>query len=147
MIIRFETNIPQTLRLKFVRGKEVEGQFGPQFLHALLPEGQAYLAPVVESKLAELEIRDGETVEICKREVRDNGKKRTEWQVQRAAGQPGATAPATNTPASTGAVRSTEQNQDIPTQLSMDRAMTMFLIAAGRSTREAEQVHGIRCSR
>ena len=142
MIIRYETNIPQRVTLKYAQGKEVEGQFGIQFLHGLLPEGQTYLSPVVEQKLAELEIRDGETVEICKREVREGNRKRTEWQVERVEGQKGsAPQPLRSSPDVSRQVEN-QQVQDIPSKLSMDRAMTMFLIAAGRSTREAEQVLG-----
>jgi hypothetical protein len=147
--VRFETNIPQRVTLKFAEGREVEGQFGAQFLPSLLPEGQVYFAPVVEDKLRELAVKDGEAIEVCKREVRGDGnRKRTEWQVNRI-GQPSSpAAPAPSVPepsaprnhnAPGGAAR---LPQDIPLAIPMDRAMTMFLIAAGRSTREAEQVLG-----
>ena len=138
MIIRFETNVPQTIRLKYAEGREVEGQFGAQFLHSVLPEGQVYFAPIVEDKLRELGVKDGETVEVCKREVRVDGKKRTEWQVSRVGGQPGTQLPAAQ---ATNELNTVSANS-IPLQIPMDRAMTMFLVAAGRSTREAEQVLG-----
>lgn len=154
MIVRFETNVPQTIRLKYAEGREVEGQFGAQFLHSVLPEGQVYFAPIVEDKLRELGVKDGETVEVCKREIRENGKKRIEWKVERVTGQAseGKATPSQMPrhpddqsgwhPDDQSGVEIRKQPQDIPLQIPMDRAMTMFLIAAGRSTREAEQVLG-----
>lgn len=130
MIVRFETNVPQRITLKFAEGREVEGQFGIQYLHSLLPEGQVYLSPAVADRLRELEIRDGETVEVCKREVRGEGnRRRTEWQVGRVAAQPSTTtsaAPPVSAPASSprshNVPSGARQTRDTSCQLSMDRA-------------------------
>ena len=136
MIVKFETNVPQRITLKFAAGREVEGQYGAQYLHSLLPEGQVYFSPVVEEKITNLGIADGETIEVCKREVRGNGgRPRTEWQVSRVGGPAAA-----NDPTPSAFTERHPQDTPIPTKVSADRAMSMYLIAAGRAALEAEQV-------
>jgi hypothetical protein len=86
--LRFATNQPQELRLRFLEGKEVESQFGGMQHMFTCEEGAFYVSDTVGGILAEqikrLGIRAGEPVEICKREVSNgNGRKGIQWQVER----------------------------------------------------------------
>jgi hypothetical protein len=82
-ILRFETNAPVEVALKYDVGSEVEGRFGPQVLYTLTDGRLMYLDPKVARHLNELGITAGEPFAICKRELR-NGQKRTiEWEVKR----------------------------------------------------------------
>lgn len=140
MILKFETNLPQVIRLKSAQGAEKEGQYGIQYMHSLLPEGVVYLQPIVEKKLQDLGVKDGDSVEICKKEVREEGKKpRIEWAVSKVEAETSST---TAKPNGNGSAHSASTNPAIPMQIPMDTALSMYLIAAGRATREAEQVLG-----
>jgi len=142
MIVRFEPNISQRVTLKFASGKEVQGQFGTQFLHQLADGNRVYLSPVAEQQLADLGVRDGEPVEICKRETWNGDRRQIEWQVVRV--QPEQLDSNVTAPEATpsDSVDHRLEPADIPNKPPMDRAMTMYLIMAGRSTREAEQLLG-----
>jgi hypothetical protein len=82
-ILRFETNTPVQVTLKYEGGRDVDGRYGPQVLYTL-PDGRLmYLEPKAARRIDELKITAGEPFSICKREV-PNGQKRTvEWDVQR----------------------------------------------------------------
>ena len=64
--IRFQTNVPQALRLRYLEGKEVESQFGGVQHMFSADEGTFYVSEVVGSILAEqlqkLGVRIGEPV-------------------------------------------------------------------------------------
>ena len=88
MTLRFATNQPQELRLRFLEGKEVESQFGGMQHMFTCEEGAFYVSDTVGGILAEqikrLGVRAGEPVTICKREVSNgNGRKGIQWQVER----------------------------------------------------------------
>jgi hypothetical protein len=94
--IRFQTNVPQALRLRYLEGKEVESQFGGVQHMFSADEGTFYVSEVVGSILSEqlqkLGVRIGEPVEITKAEVsRPGGRKGIQWMVAKAVtpgGQP-----------------------------------------------------------
>jgi len=94
MTIKFATNIPQELRLRFLEGKEVESQFGGMQHMFSAEEGAFYVSDTVGRILAEQlkrqNVRAGEPVEICKREVSNgNGRKSIQWTVTRVGFAPG----------------------------------------------------------
>jgi hypothetical protein len=102
--IRFQTNVPQALRLRYLEGKEVESQFGGVQHMFSADEGTFYVSEVVGSILTEqfqkLGVRTGEPVEITKAEVsRPGGRKGIQWVVAKAVtpgGQPNGTFAAAN---------------------------------------------------
>ncbi len=142
MIVRFEPNVPQRLTLRFAAGKQVEGQFGTQFLHQLTDGNRVYLSPVAEQQLAHLGVRDGEPVEICKRETWIENRRQIEWQVARVQPELPGSNPTAPEPISSDSVDHRPESEEILQKPPMDRAMTMYLIMAGRCTREAEQLLG-----
>src|SRR5215471_16311393 len=93
-ILRFQTNIPQELRLQSLEGRSVESQFGGQQHMFTATQGTFYVSDAVGRILAEqfrkLGVRVGEPVEITKAEVANgNGRKSIQWQVSRVGFAPG----------------------------------------------------------
>src|SRR5512132_599962 len=83
-IVRFQPNVPQTLHFKEAQGRPVNGRYGHQYHHVLVDGRAVYVHPVVEQRIADLEIRDGEAVEITKKVEGDS----TRWAVRRAEAPP-----------------------------------------------------------
>jgi len=82
-ILRFETNTPVQVALKYDAGRDVDGRYGPQVLYTLADGRLMYLEPKAARRIDELKIMAGEPFSICKRE-HSNGQKRTvEWEVKR----------------------------------------------------------------
>lgn len=82
MAIKFETNIPLTLRFPYGDAKEVNGQYGLQFMYTVEVEGlrdRLYATPGLHHKLQEAGIRAGVVVTITKIEVEGN---RKDWRVE-----------------------------------------------------------------
>lgn len=55
-ILRFETNVPVEVALRFSDGKHVEGRYGDQVMYSLADERIIYVPPIVERKIQELQI-------------------------------------------------------------------------------------------
>ena len=85
--VQFQTNIPVEVALAYDGGKQVEGNFGPQVMFSLAqaPNGETtmYVPPIVADRLAELNIRRGQLVEICKAEVKNGNRRSIQWKVNR----------------------------------------------------------------
>ena len=79
-VTRFEPNKPLAVRLKYPTGKHVTSkQYGTeQVMYSLLDGSLIYVPLIVEKQLAELNVKRGQRVEICKEQ--SNGK--TEWKVR-----------------------------------------------------------------
>jgi len=107
-IIRFETNIPQRLTLKFDDGREADGMYGKQFMYTLAGGDQVYLQPIVDQKLKAIGARAGDTIEVCKREAK--GKKGVEWTVEKIAAQ-------TQQPSATPAAAANAPQSDLTAKL------------------------------
>lgn len=86
-VLRFQTNVPVEVALAYSDGKEVEGQYGPQYMFSLAaaPNGEKtmYVPPIVASRIAELRIGKGELFAICKAELKNGNRRGIEWQVKR----------------------------------------------------------------
>jgi hypothetical protein len=141
--VQFETNVPQTLALKFAGGKSVISQLdgNEQILFTTVTGKPMYLYPSVAQKILELKLKPGEPFTMVKREVRNgDGRPRIEWQVQRQEENGRQTIPASTAPVAAQNVPngSTSQQNTPPTKLAFDRALPLFLVVAGRSVREAE---------
>src|SRR5215831_7103385 len=85
--LRFETNRPLELRLRYLEGKPVESQFGGMQHMFSCEEGTFYVSETVGRILAEqfqkLGVKAGEPVDITKAEVAKGNRKSIEWQVAR----------------------------------------------------------------
>jgi len=82
-ILRFNTNSPVEVALRWDDGKRVEGRYGEQVLYTLDDDRVMYVPPVVASRIRELGIRAREAFEICKAELREENKRWIEWRVRR----------------------------------------------------------------
>jgi len=82
-ILRFNTNAPVEVSLRWDDGKRVEGRYGEQILYTLEGDQVMYVPPVVAQKIRDLGIRARETFEICKAEFREENKRWIEWRVRR----------------------------------------------------------------
>jgi hypothetical protein len=93
MALRFETNIPQELRLRSIAGELVESQFGGHQYRFSSDAGTFYVSEAVGSILHDrfhkLGIEAGEPIEICKREMVRNGRKSIQWEVTEVGFAPG----------------------------------------------------------
>jgi hypothetical protein len=82
-ILRFNTNAPVEVALRWDDGKRVEGRYGEQIMYALEGDRVMYVPPVVAKQIRDLGIRAREIFEICKAELREENKRWIEWRVRR----------------------------------------------------------------
>jgi len=82
-ILRFNTNAPVEVALRWDDGKHVEGRYGEQIMFTLDDDRVMYVPPVVAKQIRELGIRAMESFEICKAELRDDNRRRIEWRVKK----------------------------------------------------------------
>ena len=82
-ILRFNTNAPVEVALRWDDGKRVEGRYGEQVMYSLEGDRVMYVPPVVAQQIRELGIRAREIFEICKAELREENKRWIEWRVRR----------------------------------------------------------------
>jgi hypothetical protein len=82
-ILRFNTNSPVEIALRYDDGKRVEGRYGEQVMYALEGDRVMYVPPVVANQIRELGIRAREVFEICKAELREENKRWIEWRVRK----------------------------------------------------------------
>ena len=132
-ILRFQTNVPQELRLQSLEGRTVESQFGGVQHMFSASEGAFYVSDTVGRILAEqfrkLGVRVGEPVEITKAEVANgNGRKSIQWQVARVGFAPG------EQPDGTFAVAKPEPPSELEQKLAASIAMVESRKAAAQAT-------------
>jgi len=96
-ILRFNTNSPVEVALRWDDGKRVEGRYGEQVMYTLEGDRIMYVPPVVAKQIRELGIRAREIFEICKAELREENKRWIEWRVRRIE-EPRHPAPSPNAP-------------------------------------------------
>ncbi len=82
-LVRFETNVPQVITLKYDDGKDVEGRYGDEVYFTLQDGKAAYLPPIIREKFAAAGVRRGMPVQITKKEVKTGNRKSIQWQVER----------------------------------------------------------------
>jgi hypothetical protein len=82
-ILRFDTNVPVEVALRFSDGKHVEGRYGDQVMYSLEGDKIIYVPPVVEHRIRELHIDKGDRFQICKTEVKKGNRRSIEWRVAR----------------------------------------------------------------
>ena len=82
-ILRFNTNSPVELALRWNDGKRVEGRYGEQVMYTLDDDRVMYVPPVVAKQIQDLGICAREIFEICKAELREDNKRWIEWHVKK----------------------------------------------------------------
>ena len=82
-ILRFNTNTPVAVALRWDDGRRVEGKYGEQVMYTLDDDRVMYVPPVVARQIRELGIRAREAFEICKAEMREEDRRWIEWRVRR----------------------------------------------------------------
>lgn len=89
--IKFQTNIPVEMALKFGEGKLCDSQFGdPQYMFTTTDDRVFFVAEKVAQKIHGLRLQPREPLEITKAEVDyGNGRKGIEWQVAKVGFAPG----------------------------------------------------------
>ena len=103
-ILRFNTNAPVEVALRWDDGKRVEGRYGEQIMYTLEGDRVMYVPPVVAKQIQELGIRAREIFEICKAELREENKRWIEWRVRRIE-EPRHPAASANAPEAAASVR------------------------------------------
>jgi hypothetical protein len=97
--LTFQTNVPESVALKYANGKRVESRYNDYEVYYSLTDGRAlYATPALDKKIADLAPAAGEVFTICKREIRDGNRKRIEWHVASAEAQEKPQEPAAATP-------------------------------------------------
>jgi hypothetical protein len=89
--IKFQTNVPVEMALKFAEGKLCDSQFGdPQYMFTTTDDRVFFVAEKVAQKIHGLRLQPREPLEITKAEVDyGNGRKGIEWQVAKVGFAPG----------------------------------------------------------
>lgn len=78
--IKFPTNVPVVVALKYARGKRVQSQFGGDETYYSTVDGREFYAKeALEKRITQLGPRPGEPFSICYRELGDG---RNQWQVE-----------------------------------------------------------------
>ncbi|MGO4883108.1 MAG: hypothetical protein ACLP59_20130 [Bryobacteraceae bacterium] len=108
-ILRFNTNAPVEVALRYDDGKRVEGRYGEQVMYALEGDRVMYVPPIVAKQIRELGIRAREIFEICKAELREENKRWIEWRVRRIE-EPRHPASSDNAPEAAASVLNEHQN-------------------------------------
>ena len=89
--IKFQTNIPVEMALRFAEGKLCDSQFGdPQYMFTTVDDQVFFVAEKVAQKIHGLRLKPQEPLEIIKAEKDyGNGRKGIEWLVNRVGFTPG----------------------------------------------------------
>ncbi|MCC7235613.1 MAG: hypothetical protein IT163_09940, partial [Bryobacterales bacterium] len=82
-VVRFETNIPQVITLKYDDGKDVAGRYGDEVFYTLADGKGVYVPPIVRDKLTQAGVRRGTPVQITKKEVKTGNRRSIQWEVER----------------------------------------------------------------
>jgi hypothetical protein len=92
--LKFETNIPYTVALKFAAGKPYPGDYGDRYLFTLadgLPWKRMYVPPHVNDMIVNERIQPGQPFIICKQEYKDGRQRRTQFVIETKLSAPVAT--------------------------------------------------------
>jgi hypothetical protein len=83
-IVKFPINTPVKVALQSEAGERVAGRYGDQVRYALTDDRIMYVPLYVEQRFQELAIGAGEPLLLCKQQVKNGDRNRTEWSVKRA---------------------------------------------------------------
>jgi len=141
-ILRFNTNSPVELALRWNEGKRVDGRYGEQVMYTLEDDRVMYVPPVVAKQIHDLGIHASETFEICKAELREDNKRWIEWRVKKleqprhpgSSGNVSDTAASAQGNASNHRNGSTERKQALEFQASADGTLLPVPVAGAGIT-------------
>ena len=89
-VLNFFVNVPQEVTLKYRDGKPIKNG---NFLFTLTDGRIMFLPPIAAERIVSLNLERGEPVVVCKREVKQKGRKPlVNWDIERP-GEPGTSAP------------------------------------------------------
>jgi len=81
--VTFETNVQVPVALAQVEGMELEGHDGDEVMYDL-QDGRVMFVPLsIRDQIRKLEVKPGEPLQVCKREVQALGEACIEWAVSR----------------------------------------------------------------
>src|ERR1035437_2125835 len=87
-VVKFPINTPVEVTLQDETGKRVEGRYGDQVMYSLLDNRVMYVPPYVEQRLQALAVWVDEPLVLCKQQVKEGTRNKTQWSVKRAPQQP-----------------------------------------------------------
>ena len=87
-VVKFPINTPVEVTLQDEAGKRVEGRYGDQVMYSLLDNRVMYVPPYVEQRLQALAVWVDEPLVLCKQQVKEGTRNKTQWSVKRAPQQP-----------------------------------------------------------
>jgi hypothetical protein len=80
--VSFSTNIPVLVQLEFDPPTEArEGRFGDQYMYFLAGNRIMFIEPELHAEIVKAGCGAGSEVAICKRELRNAGRKHIQWEV------------------------------------------------------------------
>jgi hypothetical protein len=84
-ILHFVANVPQEVALRFPDGKQVVGNYGPQYMFSLTEpaDTRMYVPPLVAETIRDLGIGPGELFSVGKFERKNGVRKQIQWEVKR----------------------------------------------------------------
>jgi len=81
--VTFETNVPVSVVLAQMEGMDVQGRYGDEVMYNL-QDGRVMFVPVsIRDEIRKLEVKPGETLQVCRREMEVLGEACVEWMVSR----------------------------------------------------------------
>jgi hypothetical protein len=81
--VTFETNVPVPVALAQTEGMEAQGRYGDEVMYNL-QDGRVMFVPLsIRDEIRKLEVKPGETLQVCRREVEVLGEPCFEWTVIR----------------------------------------------------------------
>jgi hypothetical protein len=83
-IVKFPINTPVEVTLQSEAGERVDGRYGEQVRYSLTDDRIMFVPLYVEQRFRELAIGAGEPLLLCKQQVKNGDRNRTEWSVKRA---------------------------------------------------------------
>ena len=132
-VLRFQTNIPQTLHLIRLEGRSVDSQFGGTQTMFMATEGAFYVSDkvgaILADQFAKLGVQPGQAIEITKAEAGRGPERRTQWIV--------ATTEATEgKPVATGALV-VPKLPDPPSKLEQQLAASIRMVEERKQAQQA----------
>lgn len=136
--VSFQTNIPVLVQLEFDPPTQArEGRFGDQFMYFLAENRIMWVDPEVHQEIVRTGAAAGSELAICKRELRNAGRKHIQWEVVLQQEEPAQPAPAQRPAASAAAPRSAPRPSRPVTDLVSGNLMTAALKQAMEACEQA----------
>jgi len=140
--VMFQTNIPQAVTLEFDPPTAArEGRFGDQFMYFLGDGKIMWADPPLHEEIKRSGAKAGSELGICKRELRNAGRRHIQWEVNTIEEEPQQPPPAPRPPAAAPAARPTRsaprETAPPPIRAGNERIAGNLMAAALREAIEA----------